>query len=149
MVIIVCTDDATLRQTAVQQAQANQATYGQCYQPFTTIPSLGVNENLFITAHGARDGDDGNPVIGDENNAMYFNAVMLWEALEGIFPRGYRGSVYISACESSNPKASLSFAEVFRAQLHGARRQAGRVYGQKGSVGMNIPGPNDPDWTQA
>lgn len=149
MILVVCTDDKALLAMAQKQSREYPEVFGQCYQVFKAVPSLGVGEDLFITAHGAYEGDDGNPVIGDKKNAFYINAVELWQALEACFPKSYSGRVYISACESSDHGEDFSFAEVFEAQLHGARSKAGPVYGQKGAVGLRIPFPNDPGWIAA
>ncbi len=150
MIIVVCTDDPILGNVARQQAQINQVIFGQCYQVFTdAIPQIGQRENLFISAHGAYRGDDGNPVIGDSRNAVYVNAVELYENIREIFPVGYQANVYISSCESSDyARGSFSFSEVFKAQLQ-ARHSNTRVYGQHGAVALQIPLPNDLGWVQA
>ena len=150
MIIVVCTDDNNLLTTAQQQSAGNIAVYGNCFHAFNDqIPQLGANENVFITAHGASRGDDGNPVIGDSNNAFYVNAVDLWTNISGIFPANYIGNVYISACESANSNNGLSFAEVFKGQIQDAISTAGNVFAQRGTVDLTIPLPTDNGWEQA
>lgn len=152
MIIVVCTDDNQLLNVARQQAQNNRNIFGQCYWAFNDqIPQIIPNENLFISAHGAYRGDDGNPVIGDRQSAFYVNAVDFYENIQVIFPNNYQANVYISACESSDiARGSFSFAEVFKAQIQVAHGNT-RVYGQRGAVGLQIPLPNDPNpnWVQA
>lgn len=108
-----------------------------------------TSEDLFIIAHGAYAGDDNNPVIGDEKNAFYVNAVELYENLGRIFPQGYSGSVYIDACESAdNSPETFSFSEVFASQIqkdHGVVR----VYGRNGDADGQIPLPGAPGWREA
>lgn len=149
MILVVCTDDPALVGQAQAQSLAHPGVFGQTYQVFTAVPNLGLNENLFVIAHGAYRGDDNNPVIGDHNAAFYVNAVELWENIQGIVPGHYTGSVYISACESGDHvRGSFSFAEVFSAQLRGHRADAGYAYGQNGAVVGPIPNPDDPSWVR-
>jgi hypothetical protein len=139
MILVVCTDDNKLVQKARSEAQRNPGTFGAVYIVFEQVPPLQTGENLFITAHGAKRGDDGNPVIGDKSKAFYVNAVDLYRNLQSIFPAQYAGNVYISACESAdNVPGSFSFAEVFKAQI-GVKHGRTRVYGQTGAVGLEIP----------
>lgn len=151
MILIVCTDDDDLIQMAQQQAQNNPGVFGNAYRAFAdVVPALGAAENLFVVAHGVQEGDDNNPVIGDGDEAHYWNAVEFFEAIQGLFPGNYSGSVYISACESADHNAdTFSFAEVFKAQLQGARAQAGEVYGHHGEIAGNIPVPGDASWALA
>ncbi len=151
MILVVCTDDDDIEVVAERLAHTQPAIYGACYKVFrSTVPVLGRAENLFLTAHGAYVGDDGNSVIGDSHEAFYLNAVDGFENLAGIFPRGYSGNVYISACESSDrARGGFSFAEVFKARLAAAHASAGKVYGQHGGVGLTIPAPGDRGWIEA
>lgn len=150
MILVVCTDDNDLLRVATQQSQQHPATFGTCHRVFDQVtPHLGVNENLFISAHGLARGDDGNPVIGDQRNAFFVNAVDLYHNISHIFPAQYTGSVYISACEAANiPRSAFSFAEAFKTQIHTQHGQT-RVFGQRGSVGLRIPGPDDRGWVEA
>ena len=150
MIIVVCTDDDQLLNVARQQVQSNPNIFGQCYQAFgAQIPLIGQNENLFISAHGAYRGDDGNPVIGDSKRDFYVNAVEFYTNIREIFPINYQANVYISACESADrAQGSFSFAEVFKAQIQ-LNHPNTRVYGQGGAVGLTIPLPNDRHWIQA
>ncbi len=152
MILVVCTDDDELRNVARNQSENDPAEFGAFYQVFKDrIDPLGQGENLFVSAHGAYKGDDGNPVIGDKGADFYVNAVDFYRNLkeEPVFPDGYKGNVYISACESSDiPRGAFSFAEVFKAQLQ-ADHPNTRVFGQKGGVGLNIPRSNDTGWEEA
>jgi hypothetical protein len=150
MIIIVCTDDPGLTNIAQQSIVAHPGVFGNFYQIYTNpIPQIGAAENLFIIAHGAYNGDDNNPVIGDQANAFYVNAVELWENIQNIFPHGYQGNVYIDACESAdNDAQTFSFAEVFLTQIQ-AMFGTTQVYGRNGTVGGQIPVPGDPTWVQA
>lgn len=148
MIITACTDDDALIKAAKAASLKEPLIFGNCYRVFAKqIPPLGADENLFISAHGVYEGDDKNPVIGDKAAALFLNGVQAFQQLEGIFPANYRGSVYISACEATDhADDDFSFAEVFKAQLEGARPQAGAVYGQSGGVGLRVPPPTDRGW---
>lgn len=150
MILVVCTDDPMLMDIAAQASVGNHAVFGAPYQVFAgVVPQLGVAENLFILAHGAKEGDDGNPVIGDRNNALFLNAVQLYQQTELLFPRGYRGGVYVSACESYDPGVnSLSFAEML-VNVMQADHGAVRVYGHRGGVAGPLPVPESRTWDQA
>lgn len=150
MILVVCTDDDKLLGVARQQSLSHPATFGKCYQVFhDKVPSLASDEDLFVSAHGAYKGDDGNPVIGDAKAALFVNAVQFWQQIEECVPKDFRARVFISACESADHGgADFSFAEVFETQIHAARKYAGHVYGQKGSVGLKVPAPNDSGWVQ-
>jgi len=152
MIIVVCKDDPALLDVARDQADNDPAEFGAFYEVFKDqIDPLQQGENLFVSAHGAYKGDDGNPVIGDSAKDFFVNAVEFYENLDGgsIFPDGYEGKVYISACESSNnPRGAFSFAEVFKAQIQGKYPKT-KVFGQKGSVGLNIPRSDARGWDQA
>ena len=150
MIIIYCQDDQNLVGIAQQSSQAHFATFGNYYQIFIApIPQLGVNEDLFIIAHGAFDGDNNVPVIGDQAAAFYTNGVELWENIQSIFPQNYTGSVYVDACESADhDEETFSFTEVFMTQIQ-ATYGASEVYGRNGTVAGMIPLPTDPQWVQA
>lgn len=149
MILVVCTDDPDLEAIAHASAKAHPNVFGKVHRVFTEVPQLARDEALFIIAHGAKDGDDGNPVIGDERQDFFVNAVELYENLKSIFPKGYRGSVYIDACESADHKrGAFSFAEVFKAQIqedHGGVR----VFARHGTVDGLIPLPGSPGWEEA
>ncbi|MHB8531958.1 MAG: hypothetical protein ACYDC2_04480 [Solirubrobacteraceae bacterium] len=148
MIVAVCTDDDALVACAQEAAQQQPVVFGRCYRVFDRqIPVLGLEEPLFISAHGAYRGDENNPVIGDRDADLYLDGVTALRELRRLFPVGYRGSVYISACEAADhSNDDFSFAEVFKAQLQGALPQAGPVYAQQGVVGLRVPPPNDPAW---
>ena len=150
MIIIVCTDDESLVRIAQKTSQSNPSVYGKYYKAFKDkIPVIGSQENLFIIAHGAYHGDDGNPVIGDETNAFYVNAVDFYKNIKGIFPDGYSGNVYIDACESADhEEETFSFTEVFKAQI---QRDHGNteIFGRNGCISGMIPLPGDSRWKRA
>jgi hypothetical protein len=151
MIIVVCTDDAGLFQIAIQSRDRTPSAFGQIFKIFDQrIPTLGINENLFLIAHGAFHGDDGNPVVGDKRNAFFVNAVVLFRALQegGIFPGGYQGNVYVDACESADhDNATFSFIEVLQAQLQPHYRTV--VFGRNGTAGGLIPLPDSGNWRRA
>jgi len=149
MIIIVCTDDPQLVQIAQNSSQQNPGVFGNYFQVFNPIPQLGQGEDLFIVAHGAYEGDDGNPVIGDENLAFYVNAVELWENIQTIFPQYYNGNVYIDACEAADhDENTFSFSEVFNTQIQ-AMFGATQVFGRNGAVAGAIPLPTSAGWQLA
>ena len=150
MIIIICTDDSKLEKIAKQSAQQNPAIFGSIYRAFTDkLPTLGKNEHLFIIAHGAYAGDEGNPIIGDEREGFYVNGIELWKNLKGIFPKNYLANVYIDACESADHKSgTFSFAEVFFSQINVDFHKT-KVYGKKGASAGLIALPGDQTWIQA
>lgn len=149
MIIVVCTDDPNLVAIAQQATVANPQVFGRNYLVFAQqIPHLGANEDLFILAHGVARGDDRNPVIGDEQDALFLNAVQLFQNIEAILPDDYGGRIYISACEVLNPGVnSLSFAEMFVAVVQDRYPQV-RVFGHRDAQGA-LPPPGDGAWVQA
>lgn len=151
MIIVVCTDDPGLVAIARECTRINAPVYGNNYKIFhNVIPPLTQYENLFVIAHGAFRGDDGNPVIGDQEAAFYVNGVALYENLAPIIPANYRGNVYVDACESANNNAyTISFCEAFKSQIQPSRNPAPRVYGRNGTVGGLIPLPDAPGWREA
>lgn len=147
MIIAVCTDDNKIFKIAEKDSRSNPETYGKTYKVFDAkIPLLGLDENLFVTAHGAKDGDENQPVIGDAAKAFWVSGEELWVNSKNIFPAGYRGGVYISACESAdgNSELSFSFTENFKAQS-----RLPDVFGQRGPVGYEVPPPDDNGWVRA
>jgi hypothetical protein len=153
MILCVCRDD--LRGTwevAKQSLHAHHDVFHRAHLVFDReVPMLGVNEDLFVIAHGAADGDDGKPVIGDAHDALYLDAPTFWENVKSVFPAGYQASVYISACESADPGPGkdFSFAEAFAVYVKSERSINCRVYGHKGSVGGEIPLPDEDLWIEA
>lgn len=149
MIIVVCTDDRHLVNVAERSRASSPDIFGKVYQVFhDTVPQLGDDEPLFIIAHGAMEGDDGNPVIGDRAHAFYVNAVELHLNIANAFPARYRGGIYIDACESADhTEETFSFAEAFKTQVQ--RRHGGvRVFGRNGTAGGLIPRPGN-GWTEA
>ena len=152
MILVVCTDDPNLLHIAVQSSNAHPQVFGHPYQVFVNpMPVLGQNEALFVIAHGAMRGDDGNPVIGDEDmrRAFYLNAVQLYQGLQDRFPAGYAANVYIDACESSDhDEDTFSFAEAFKSQVQPGRPLV-RVFGRNGVAAGLIPLPGSAGWREA
>jgi hypothetical protein len=150
MLIVLAQDDTRLLPLARGAAAAHPAIYGAVYMAFQDrIPSLRHDEDLFIVAHGAKDGDDNNPVIGDAREGHYVNAPELYENLQGIFPRGYRGRVFVYACESALAGGgSFSFAEALRNVLQ-ADHGGARVFGRRDHPGPRILTPDAPGWVEA
>lgn len=150
MILVVCSDDPGLVTIAQNTSQSDTNVFGNYYQIYNPIPTLGPAENLFVIAHGSYLGDDNNPVIGDEEAAFYVNAVEFWENIKSIFPRGYTGSVYIDACEAADHDLNtFSFTEVFLTQIQVAYGST-LVYGKNGiSDSALVTPPGDASWTQA
>lgn len=152
MIIICCTDDPGLRQIAISSSASSPNTFGQIYQIFKgQIPQLGLNENLFIIAHGAFADKSGNPVIGDKDMQRPFalNGIELWENIRNIFPPGYSGNIYIDACESADHDDEVfSFIEVLYSQVNLYLPRT-MVYGRNGSPGGLISLPTSNAWRAA
>ncbi len=150
MILLVCTDHDRLIEEARRAARAKPETFGRACRAFRDrAPRLGVGEDLFIAAHGVFEGEDGGPAIGDQACALAVNAEELGRGLAPVLPRGYRGSVYVSAGESADlAHGAFSFAEVLKAEL-AARCGAARVFGRKDPVGPGIPEPTAPGWEEA
>lgn len=150
MIIVVCTDDPQLIKTAEATAKSAPNVFGKVYQVFgTTIPKLGADENLFLLAHGAKKGDDNNPVIGSEKNVFYVNAVDLYRNISGLFPQLYKANIYVDACESADNNAfTFSFAEALKTQVQ-AHHKKTRVFGRNGSVNGLVPQPGARAWREA
>ncbi|MEV0730294.1 MULTISPECIES: hypothetical protein [Polymorphospora] len=156
MIITVCTDDDLLVREAEKQSRQNPRVYGTTYRVFSqVIPRLGVDEDLFVSSHGAYDGtgwiSPPQPVIGDKKKDLFLTAGDLYVNLEHLLPADYRGRIFVSACESADAggPAAMSFVDRLATTL-GAHGHGGiAVYGQRGAVGMRIPAPNDPGWIRA
>jgi hypothetical protein len=156
MVIVVCKDDPELLVIALRSAAANGL--GSVFQlDADQIPKLQSGENLFVIAHGdvTDPTQPGNAMIGDERAGGYgYNGVDLFARLSGIFPQGYRGNVYFSACYTADwlttdTDAGFSFIETFKTQIAVASFGfLGRIYGNRGEVRGNIPPPADRRWYQ-
>lgn len=152
MIVVVCMDDTDVLEAAVKQSALEPQTFGDCYRAFFGyIPQLDPTENLFISAHGTDANIDGVPVIGNEGDDVYdFSGQMLYRNLQSIFPPGYAGGVYISACHSADaPRPGLtSFIEAFKHLVH-ADFPAAKVFGVRGEVPLAIFPPNSEKWVQA
>lgn len=149
MIIAACTDDPTVQRIAQNATQSDPGVFGNWYKVFAgNIPDLGANEDLFIVAHGAAIGDEGQPVIGSQSNHFYLTARDLNANLH-VFPIGYSGSVYVYACQSAlNGKAEVSFVDQFHSLIDQSFPGV-EVYGQTGSPGGPLPGPHSASWTPA
>ena len=144
MILVLCNDDPAIQANAILDAAGDPAAFGQVFQPITAVtPQLGANEDLFITAHGIQ-GE-----IGNEDGALGYNAQELLKYLTNttpndrggsVFPAGYTGNVYISACYSGNVQGviNLTFSEQF---YNLSRDNIGNssVYGQRGAAPMRMP----------
>lgn len=145
MIIAACNDDQMVLDIA---SAASAATFGKWYKIFaSSIPDLGIDENLYIIAHGAAVGDEGQPVIGDKADAFYLTGRDLNSNLH-IFPSGYRGGVFIYACESAKSGTTASFVGDFLGVIHPSY-PAITVFGQTGKPSGPLPGPSDSSWTKA
>lgn len=150
MILIVCTDDPALVNVARHSSNGNLPIFGDYFQIYNQqIPTLHADENLFIIAHGAYNGDDGNPVIGDQRNAFYVNAADLELNIRSILPESFRGNVFVDACESADhDESTVSFIEMLSAVLHD-RYPRLEVYGRNGTANGLIPLPGNPSWIRA
>jgi len=150
MIIVVCTDDPKLTKIAEASARSAPNVFGNVYRVFgKSIPRLGADEHLFLVAHGAKKGDDNNPVIGSKTNAFYVNAVDLYKNISGLFPAGYQANIYVDACESAdNDDSTFSFTEALKTQVrvnHGKTR----LFGRNGAVSGLVPQPAAKGWQEA
>jgi hypothetical protein len=152
MILVLC-DDIGIYNTAQTTSLGNQMTFGNVYRYVTPIvPQLGRNEDLFIIAHGMQ-GEIGNEVGPPAWNALQLLEYLMGEsdrfnhgALHSIFPDGYRGNIYLSACYTQNvERGGMSIAENF-GNLAGVQLSGSRVYGQRGGVTGTIPSPGDRAW---
>lgn len=150
MIIAVCTDDAEILQVAQRASAQNPGAFGNAYRVFgQNIPNVGLNEDLFIVAHGARNDPAAHePVIGnaDAGDATWLSAQNLVDNLRDIIPRGYDGSVYISACEvTQGGIAEFSFVELLPRPLRNLAGNEVVVFGDSNAAG-DLPLPGDARW---
>jgi hypothetical protein len=155
MIVIVCTDDQQLVQVATAANQSNPNVFGTVHAVYNhQIPTLGVNENLFIIAHGASVGQHGEPPeIGDQRHAFGVTGSDLWANIKPIFPPNYAGAVYVDACYSADTDQGVaSFISSFQATLrqYGTGMKNVVVWGRNGlsSGAIEVPGPHS-HWVQA
>lgn len=150
MIIIVCTDDPKLVTIAEGSLSQDPSVFFSIYQVFhQSIPMLGVAEDLFMIAHGAFDGDAGQPVIGDEKQAFYLNGDQCFLNIAPIIPAGYRGRVYVDACESADETSRMdSFISRLQALFLVNGLQV-KVFGVNGKNTGLIPTPGDSKWVPA
>lgn len=153
MILAVCTDDLKNTFQVGQQALAeHRDVFLSCYRVFseTPVPQLGVNESLFVIAHGASN-VGGKPMIGDQRDAMVLDAATFWENLKEIIPPEYESDIYVIACQSADPAPSddFSFAEYLAALVKIDRSVNCRVFGRKGNIPAVVPLPTDSIWTLA
>lgn len=150
MILIVCKDDEkALEKIAKDSVKANPNVFGKVFFAYKDpLQNLGINENLYIIAHGAFKDASGNPVIGDKNEDFYVNGIELWMNIKGIFPVKYLANVYVDACESADHDSRVfSFIEVFYTQF--ALSNNGMVFGKNGASSGLIPTPGNPKWIPA
>lgn len=149
MIIAACTDDPMVTKIAREASEKAPETFGSWHKVFDkNIPDLEVDEDLFIVAHGAAIGDEGQPVIGSREDAFYLTARDLNSNLH-IFPSGYAAGVYVYTCLSAVKGATgLSFVETYQAII-GPSFPGLTAYGQTGKPHGPLPGPEDPSWVKA
>ena len=147
MILIVCTDDPVLERVAKETLRRYPGIYSATYKIFhSQLRELRKDEDLFIISHGAFQGDNDRPVIGDKEKAFYLNGDALYLNIKEIIPENYKGNVYIDACESADSTEDLlSFAETFYLDFH-ADHQASKVLGITGVSNDLIPLPDDSKW---
>lgn len=152
MIIIACTDDPGLVDIARQSILNDPDTFISYYKVFhRAIPALGLDEDLFIIAHGAFQGDEGRPVIGDADadRAFYLDGQQCYVNIQSIFPSGYSGKVYVDACESADSSKKIdSFITTLQNQFL-LNAQNTPVFGINGTSSGLIPLPDDPKWRAA
>ncbi len=147
MILIICTDDPNLELVARNTVMRYPDIYEASYKIFhSQLRSLKKSENLFIISHGAFQGDNDRPVIGDKAKAFYLNGDALYKSIKDIIPEDYRGDIYIDACESADSTEDLiSFADTFYLEFHQDYPTSG-VYGITGVSHGLIPLPSDSKW---
>ncbi|AYA05597.1 MULTISPECIES: hypothetical protein [Rahnella] len=147
MILIVCTDDPELEHVASASMAQYQSVFKSSYKIFhSELRLLGKSENLFIISHGAFQGDNDRPVIGDKAKAFYVNGDTLYLNVKSIFPPDYTGNVYIDACESADSTdVLLSFAQTFYLDFH-PDSPTSKVFGLTGVSSGLIPLPDNTAW---
>ncbi|WP_282062878.1 hypothetical protein [Bacillus pumilus] len=150
MILVVCNDDPILLKKAQKQSNQDHEIFGDSFQINHYIPKLSIEENLFVTAHGAEKWESNNSVIGDKDGPLYYNGVDFYEGIKKIFPQNYKGNVYVSTCESADHHLeNFSFTETFRNVMAVDYPQV-EVFGHLGDVNIDIPYPSDIDrWEKA
>lgn len=120
MILIICTDDHNLESVAKNTVMKYPDIYEASYKIFhSQLRPLKKSEDLFIISHGAFQGDNDRPVIGDKEKAFYLNGDALYTSIKDIIPEDYRGDIYIDACESADSTEDLiSFSETFYLEFH-------------------------------
>ncbi|MGK0735382.1 hypothetical protein ACSFCX_07720 [Yokenella regensburgei] len=150
MIIVVCTDDPKLFTIAKNSLSQDPIVFFSVYQVFRgRIPVLGVAEDLFMIAHGVFEGDEGQPVIGDEKQAFYLNGDQCFLNIAPIIPAGYRGRVFVDACESADETSHMdSFISRLQVQFLVNGMEV-KVFGVNGKNSGLIPTPGDSKWVPA
>lgn len=149
MIIVACTDDPNLVEIAQKSSQKYPAVFGKYYKVFdTVIPQIDRGEDLFVIAHGVYNGDEGRPVIGDRQRDFYLNAEDLYLNLKTHFPQGYKGNIFIDACESADYNNTVSFIEILKTFINDGGLKS-RVFGREGCSSGLISLPTDRGWIEA
>ncbi|YCI81110.1 hypothetical protein M1D83_16595 [Enterobacteriaceae bacterium] len=150
MIVIICTDDAQLEEIARHSIRHHPLVFERKFKVFhNELPQLREDENLFIIAHGAFQGDEGEPVIGDKNAAFYLDGRDCYHNIYAIFPNNYTGAVYVDACESADNSEDMpSFIKTLQYQFY-RNGQDIQVYGINGVSSGLIPLPDNPKWQPA
>ncbi|EPF6108654.1 hypothetical protein R2970_001108 [Enterobacter cloacae] len=152
MIIVVCTDDPELVEIAAESVLNEPEVFLSYYKIFhSAIPPLGFEEDLFIIAHGAFQGDEGRPVIGDRDGDrdFYLNGEQCFINIRSLIPPGYKGKVYVDACQSATDSQKIdSFITTLQVQFL-LNSLNTHVYGINGDSSGLIPLPDDPKWRPA
>ena len=152
MIIIVCTDDPKLVDIAAESVLKEPEVFRSYYKIFhSAIPPLDVEEDLFIIAHGAFQGDEGRPVIGDRDGDrdFYLNGAQCFINIHSLIPPGYKGRVFVDACQSATDSRKIdSFITTLQIQFLLNSLKA-LVYGINGDSSGLIPLPDDSKWRLA
>ncbi len=146
MIIVVSPSDNDMLTTSRDQSANFPGIYGETYAWGDSIPPLQPTENLFITGHCTSENDI--PLIGDSNadDPYEMTGAELALNIKDIFPEMYEGSVYVSACSSSDAGGyGFSLIEQFKNNLDQSVGNCD-VFGQSGDVDYEIPPPSDPAW---
>jgi hypothetical protein len=138
MIITFCQDDWQLVALAYRQGEIQEDIFGipYCYLPEApNLPNAEIDENIFVSAHGNA------YEIGNRGKGLGLSPYKLADYLyDWIFPKGYKGGVYISACDSA-PQYVNNMKEFFVGQ-----NLAVDVYGMIGSIPKLIARPDNDDW---
>ena len=149
MIIIFSRDEKAIRDLARTQANAAAGTFGHVGEAFKPLKPIGPKEAIFIVADDAKRLTNYQPAVGDKDIDHYWTAEQMMHQLDTMLPQNFAANVYIAARQTANPRSDVDFAKMFRNQLIGARKSAGKVYGLVSGVVGPIPAPSDSRWVEA